>query len=245
MVYCTFPSLWNSVFFEIDLQVQYSPPKPSKNYFYSITLIIYRLQKGLFMCTYVVGSSLRAKFPHRKIGSWVSHLLSSGNHSDIATTYSKRLNQFTLRFLVVYFSISDIFGILTSNSGYSNPNILEPSFFCRAFRNLLKMVELIFSRITDASFSVFVDISISHLWFDRGETRASPIFSMQCLDMLRKTISNLFWVNWLSFGRDLSPGFSVAISCWHSSIIRFPPAKKRSPPRTPPFYEIFNSAFGT
>ena len=134
---------------------------------------------------------------------------------------------------------------LPLNSGYSNPNILEPSFFCRAFGNLLEMVELIFSRITDASFSVFVDISISHLWFDRGETHASPIFSMQCLDMLRKTISNLFWVNWLSFGRDLSPGFSVAISCWHSSIIRFPPAKKRSPPRTPPFYEIFNSAFGT
>ena len=192
MVYCTFPSLWNSVFFEIDLQVQYSPPKPSKNYFYSITLIIYRLQKGLFMCTYVVGSSLRAKFPHRKIGSWVSHLLSSGNHSDIATTYSKRWNQFTLRFLVVYLSSSEFFQFLPLNSGYSNPNILEPSFFCRAFGNLLEMVELIFSRITDASFSVFVDISISHLWLDRWETRASQNFSMECLQLVRKTVGNLF-----------------------------------------------------
>ena len=32
---------------------------------------------------------------------------------------------------------------------------------------------------------------------------------MQCLDMLRKSISNLFWVNWLNFGRDLSPAFSI------------------------------------
>ena len=146
----------------------------------------------------------------------------------------------------IYFVIFDwvfldfwYFGILTSNSGYSNPNILEPSFFCRAFGYLLKMVELIFSRITDASFSVFVDISISHLWFDRGETRASPIFSMQCLDMLRKSISNLFWVNWLSFGRDLSPGFSVAISCWHSDLIRFRRRKNVGPPILPNFQQCF------
>ena len=245
MVYYTSPTVWKSLYFVPWLWVQLFHLQPVKNYFYDQLYAIYRLQKEFRLLTCMVLSSVSAKFPHRKIGSWVSHLLSSGNHSDIATTYSKRWNQFTLRFLVVYFSSSDFFQFLPLNSGYSNPNILEPSFFCRAFRNLLKMVELIFSRITDASFSVFVDISICHLWFDRGETHASPIFSMQCLDMLRKSISNLFWVNWLSFGRDLSPGFSVAISCWHSSIIRFPPAKKRSPPRTPPFYEIFNSAFGT
>ena len=168
-----------------------------------------------------------------------SHLLKSVSRLDVLATYLKWGNQFISSFLIEYFSSSDIFEILTSNFGYSNPSPIGLQFFCRAFGYLLKMVELIFSWIKDAVLSVSVDISITHIWFGRGETRTSPIFSMHCLDMLRKSISNLFWVNWFSFGRDLSPAFSILISCWHYDLIRFRRRKNVGPPILPNFQQCF------
>ena len=168
-----------------------------------------------------------------------SHLLKSVSQLDVLATYLKWGNQFISSFLIEYFSSSDIFEILTSNFGYSNPSPFGLQFFCRAFGYLLKMVELIFSWIKDAVLSVSVDISITHIWFSRGETRTSPIFSMHCLDMLRKSISNLFWVNWFSFGRDLSPAFSILISCWHYDLIRFRRRKNVGPPISLNFQQCF------
>ena len=240
--------LYLSISVEIDIfcSMALGPVIPftaCKNYFYDHQYAIYRLQKEFHLLTCMVLSSVNAKFQYRIFGSRYSHLLKSVSRLDVLATYLKWWIQFISSFLIENFSSSEIFEILTSNFGYSNPSPIGLQFFCRAFGYLLKMMDLIFSWIKDALLSVSVDISITHLWFGRGETRASPISSMQCLDMLRKSISNLFWVNWLNFGRDLSPAFSILISCWHWSIIRFPPAKKRLSASDPPILWNFQQCF--